>query len=47
MKAKLGTAVCLFLTWKVCFFSLHVYILGPEGMDIKLSNLNVSLNPVA
>lgn len=44
MRAKLGTAC---VTYRVFFLSAHVYILGLEGMDVKLSNLNVNLNPAA
>lgn len=46
MKAKLGTAV-FFNIDRGLFLPACVYVLGPEGMDIKFSNLNVSLNPVA
>lgn len=47
MKAKLGAAVFLNVK-KVCFFlSAYVYVLGPEGMDVNASNLNVNLKPVA
>lgn len=39
-KAELGTAV--FFNVEKCSFSIiHVYILGPEGMNVKHSNLNV------
>lgn len=39
-KAELGTAV--FFNVEKCAFSIvHVYIFGPEGMNVKHSNLNV------
>lgn len=47
MKAKLRTALFL-KVYKVCFFSVCICVhFRSRGMDAKLSNLNVNLNPVA